>query len=97
MTVMPVLGGAGAGVTVTVSSVVPPEETAAGFALPVAPKPHEFCGEELACGFGVVAVKSPPLFRVSVQPPEPRTAAVVFESVAAATTWKQFAPPAPVP
>src|SRR5438105_12863045 len=86
VTVMPVLVGLVAGVTVTVRSVVSEGCGLEGLAEPVAarlpPALHGFVGDEVLRGTGPPTVKSEELLSVSVQPAPFLTATVVFDSVA---------------
>src|SRR5947209_965341 len=99
-TVMPVLAGEVPGVTVAVRRVGVPVKTLAGLAFAVRASAMGPTGEHGAAvvdvlrGFGVVAVKSAPLFWVSAQTLV-RTAALVFESSGPAVPRKQLGPLAP--
>ena len=90
-TVMPVLGGAEAGVTATVSRELWPASTAVGLAAPMAEKPHEFCGVALLRGAGATAAKSVLLLFVSVQPPLARRSPVVLLGAGAFAVSLQLA------
>src|SRR5215831_9116203 len=93
-TVIPVLGGLGAGETSTVSATASPGCTLLGFAEPPPVRIVQLCKALLLFrGLGVPASKSLALSFVSRQPPFFLSAAVVFVSVgAAAEPSKQFAP-----
>ena len=80
-TVMPVLAGLVPGVIVTVSRTTLPAVTGFGFAAAMPAglvgAPQIIVGDAVLRGFGALAVKSIALLSVSVQPFDPRNAAVV--------------------
>src|ERR1041385_6657074 len=83
LTAMSVLGGAVAGVTLTVSSVLLEGSSDPGEATPRpqgcdGSPPHWVTGGALLRGIGPTATKSAELLSVSVQPLPRRTAAVVL-------------------
>src|SRR5919199_6805004 len=88
LTVMSVLGGVVAGVTLTVSSVLLAGSSAEGEAMPrpegcVASPPHELTGDALLRGIGPTATKSLALLSVSWHPLLRRTPATETLSVGA--------------
>src|ERR1041385_501697 len=99
LTLMSVLGGVVAGVTLTVSRVLLAGSSVDGEARPrpegsVASPPHELAGDALLRGIGPMTTKSLALLSVSVQPLPRRTAAVVLLSAGvAAPPSAQFALP----
>src|SRR5215472_5659270 len=97
-TVIPVLGGVVAGVTVTVSSVFSDGSRADGLAVPIpemlaGSPPHRFSGDAVFRGMGPSMMKSAELLLVSMQPLPLRMAAVAFESDGVAAVSKQLAVP----
>src|ERR1043166_774449 len=95
-----VLGGSEAGVTVTVSSVLPAGSSEFGEARPLpegwpAAPPPPFAGEALLRGIGPAMRKSLRLLSVSMQPLLRRTAAFVLLSAGVGGPSKQFALPEP--
>src|SRR6266550_3472472 len=97
VTMMPVLVGPVAGVTVTVKRVVSPGSGPDGFAEPAAesepPALHTFVAEALLRGTGETTVKSELLLSVSVHPPAFLSAAVVFVSAAVeVVSWQAEEP-----
>src|SRR5581483_2719044 len=98
VTVMLVLGGVLAGVTLTVSNVLLAGSNDCGEAMPspkgcVGSPPQELTGEELFRGIGPFITKSLELLSVSRQPLPFRIAAVVFDSGPTGAVSKQFALP----
>ena len=90
------LVGLDPGVTVTVSTVVPPALTVEGFAAPtpvgLVELVQRFVVEALLRGFGELAAKSVELLLLSVQPFDPRKIeAVLLPAGAVAEPSKQFA------
>src|SRR5213076_2931884 len=93
-----VLGGSVAGVTCTVSSVLPAGSSALGEAFPKpegwpGSPPQEFTGDALLRGMGPLMTKSARLLFVSTQPLPRRRAAVVLTSAAVGVVSEQLAPP----
>src|SRR5437016_8158007 len=96
VTVIPVLGGPVAGVTLTIRKVLPPGSSELGLADPEAdraPPPPQVFVIELLRGIGPLTVKSSELLSVSVQPLLILIAAVVFESTMVGEVSEQSAPP----
>src|SRR5689334_21768273 len=97
-TARPVLGGAVAGVTCTVSRVLLAGSSDAGDARPrpegcVGSPPQEFAGAALLRGIGPMVTKSLKLLSVSMQPLPRRTAAEVLVRADVAMVSEQFADP----
>src|SRR5581483_2373035 len=89
-TVIPVLAGFVAGVTVTMSRTGLPEVTLAGVAWPVALNPVEVLPNEELCGLGVPTVKSAALL---LENPPRMSAVVLLGAGASPAPRKQVAVP----
>src|SRR5438067_5927443 len=90
------LGGALAGVALTVKSVLLAGSSDDGRAIPrpdgsAASPPQALAGAALLRGMGPIVTKSPALLSVSTHPFPLRTAAVVLSSVAVGAASKQLA------